>query len=211
MNTNRMRTYPTGRVSRKSRSPLITAHRPCVMQESRPEGSCNKRIRQTEDKECSSLDFGIDAEHMDANDPLRCQIMNGLRRHHALQRLIAATVSLALVLASVIGAHGHAIEHSHDSTHGHHHTGSIEQVLQVAQAVQTASNGLSAVDGDHQVDTRHTGCTDFICHGGLAVLASGCPALTFELRDENLPWTSQVTSQQGVFSLERPPKFHVLA
>ena len=139
--------------------------------------------------------------------------MNSFRRHHIMQRLFAATVSMVLALASVIGAHGHAFAHNPGSAHGHHHPGMLEHISQVAQTIQTASDDLTTVDGDHQNtnDNSHTGCTDFICHGGLAILASGCTALTFELRVENLSWISQVTSRRGVFSLDRPPKSFVLA
>ena len=121
---------------------------------------------------------------------------------------------MTLVLASVIGAHGHAFAHSPGSAHGHNHTGLLEAVSQLDQTLQMApGDDLATVDSDHQNtnDKGHAGCTDFVCHGGLAVLASGCVGLTFELRVENLPWTSQVTCRRGVFSLDRPPKIFVLA
>lgn len=169
--------------------------------------------QQTEDKERARLDSGLDAEHINAHDPHWYQNMNRSRRHHTLQRLFAVAVSMALMLASVIGAHGHAFAHSPGSGHGHRHSGLVEQVSQVEQTFQIAPDILTAVDADHQNtnDKSHSGCTDFICHGGLAILASGLVALTFAQRVENLPWTSQVACRRGVFSLDRPPKIFVLA
>jgi len=83
-------------------------------------------------------------------------------------RLVAAVTTLALILASAIGAYAHAAGHAHHTplhaTHlvsGHLHAAHIEADRPHPQ-------------GEHErgdADNSHADCLDTICHGGQAILA----------------------------------------
>jgi hypothetical protein len=127
-------------------------------------------------------------------------------------RLIAATLALALFVASFVGAIAHASGHLHG--HEHHH------------------GTIAAPDGSHDADNRsahsenhqrvagvgainvpgpahqHSGCVDFACHGGLAVLATVSSwRVAAWPKTAVFPWNTRALASVSPTKLDRPPKF----
>ena len=133
-------------------------------------------------------------------------------RHGPFARLVAAVLSLCLVTASVAGAAAHAGDCAHhhgaqvaiDAEHAAHaldHTASTD-------AVSPAGGG-----GEPQESQgRHVACMDFLCHGGVAVLAAGS-AWTAEdwPTARTVPWASLPLVAISPSTLDRPPKALVSA
>jgi hypothetical protein len=132
-------------------------------------------------------------------------------RQLRMSRMIAAALSLAVLVASVVGAAAHAREHGR---HGHHHgAGSISTdadrgalYAPVAEYIELLVIG----DDEPQPITQHAGCLDFICHGGVAVpttpwnVGSWPQAAVF-------PWGGRSLVSVSPARLDRPPKSRVSA
>ena len=131
-------------------------------------------------------------------------------RKHASngKRLISAVAALALVLAQLVGAYAHAAGHDHAGAYaacahldGHH------AAAQTHDAAAPSGIDQGAVDKPQHDDDRalHSGSCDFLCHGGIAVLA----AAGFSYADPTLPYTLAVAiiaDPSPPLSLERPPR-----
>jgi hypothetical protein len=126
-------------------------------------------------------------------------------------RLVAATLSLALAMAPIAGAAAHVI--GHGDAHAHHH-GAI-----IAADSSPDPDQRSAHSEDHhrvsgagpanmpEPAHQHSGCVDFVCHGGLAVLAA---ATAWNFTDwpkvAVFPWNTQALASVIPARLDRPPK-----
>ena len=124
-------------------------------------------------------------------------------RHAWITRLVAATVSIAFALSSFIGATAHAGSYHHSAA-AHHHV--------VAAADHFHSNTAPSISPIGAVDPaepahKHSGCMDFICHGGLAVLAA---ATSWQLTDWSPKPVFRLTTVAVALAspsrLDRPPK-----
>ena len=131
-------------------------------------------------------------------------------------RLFGGALSIALVIASTVGAAAHANGCGHHAQHAHH---AGPNVVDLADHGSLATNGESAQLGsdDRGIDTRlpdptHSSCLDFCCHGGVAVLSSaaGWDSTSWS-EAQLLPWTNRVLASVGPTRLDRPPKSFVSA
>jgi hypothetical protein len=120
------------------------------------------------------------------------------------ERSIATVAALALIVACIVGAYGHATGHAHHQMPHAAHALSGE----VSVAVEPPH-----VDGEHEgadIGHAHADCYDFMCHGGHAILA-GPTVILHPLRSTLfIPPTASPSSTQPN-CLERPPKSPVLA
>src|SRR5262245_37093185 len=102
--------------------------------------------------------------------------MLATRRHGWITRLAAATLSLALVVASVVGAAAHGGACAHHAPHYHHsHAGddADHDASHSGSQAHVKSGPVSHADsGTGESHVQHQTCMDFVCHGGIAVLAA---------------------------------------
>jgi hypothetical protein len=128
--------------------------------------------------------------------------MQGLGRHGVTRRLLAAALSLVLVTASIIGAHAHVCHEAHHQSASH-----------------VVFGGMSAVGADHDEDSSgslpgsvtHALCSDFLCHGGIAILVD---VGQFERLAQRAPAAfpaEDLRVGSGPSTLDRPPKVSVIA
>jgi hypothetical protein len=119
-------------------------------------------------------------------------------------RLLSAVAALALILAQLIGAYAHA-GHDHAAAHAacaHHGGGS-----QVAPDEHQPGEAQTEHGSD---PATHNHSCDFMCHGGVAILAIS----TFSYADAQLPYELKGIAFDHLLwpaSLERPPKSPVRA
>jgi hypothetical protein len=131
-----------------------------------------------------------------------------LRRHGRRPiRLISILAATALVFAHVVGAYAHAAGHSH----GRAHVGCAHDHANHAAATALPDQGVSGslhLSCDQEID--HASCCDFMCHGGIAILAT--PALTFaEPARDCSASNASIARLLWPGSLDRPPKSFALA
>jgi hypothetical protein len=109
-----------------------------------------------------------------ANDRLLAMRMRGCRYRHGLARLVSAVAVVALIFANVVGAHAHATAHGPDAAHGgwdqHLATSAAAVHAAAYAAVDDAASGIAHEHGDP--GGAHTTSCDFVCHGGVAILAA---------------------------------------
>jgi hypothetical protein len=132
-------------------------------------------------------------------------------------RFLAATLSLALSFALVFGTAVHARDHAHHhgdaarhASHHHHHHHVANQPGEEAVTAAHEDGGVLAANAgadepDHK--TLHHNCLDFICHGGIAILANG-DGWQAPWWPEGRPriWQSDHVVSVSPARLERPPK-----
>jgi hypothetical protein len=113
-------------------------------------------------------------------------------------RLLAATLALALVVASIVGAAAHAGGHHHHLDDAHHG----------AMAVPDGSPAADRHSGDAPEPAhQHSGCLDFVCHGGLALLTAAIPWTVAAWPDRAVfPWDFESLASVSPARLDRPPK-----
>ena len=136
-------------------------------------------------------------------------------RKAGLRRFLSAALSLALIVASVLGVRSHAGHNEH-----HHRTASTIDVL-IAHPAKLAAElvpdltteQVSAADVEHGDTTRHDHgtCNDMVCHGGFAVLAAISTLVHFELQPMRWLWSDQSGGRASSLTLDRPPKALVFA
>ena len=129
--------------------------------------------------------------------------MQGYGRYSTTRRLLAATLSLVLVLASMIGAYAHA---GHEAQHHDH---SVHAVLD-----NSPESGGVADDG-HGPESpnsaaKHPSCGDLLCHGGFAILTGHVDRERAHQRSVALIHRDDTRSGSGHSSLDRPPRVSVL-
>jgi hypothetical protein len=110
------------------------------------------------------------------------------------KRAIAAVAALALVLAAIIGAYGHASAHGgeHDARHaGDQHAGH--------------QHGAPAGEPGSSDHTDHATCLDTICHGGLVVVAVAVISSAPRPAMPPLGWSRALCGALSQL-LERPPR-----
>src|SRR5262245_28045779 len=118
-------------------------------------------------------------------------------------RLIAALVAVALVFAHIVGAYAHAAGHNHAQG-----PSSCAQQDILSSADSRINAHAQAKHGSEPAS--HTDAFDFMCNGGLAILA----AHTVAFARVKAPHSSRIVEIVHLLlgtSLERPPKFAVRA
>ena len=124
-------------------------------------------------------------------------------------RLIAAAMSLVLVLGSVIGLAAHT------SSQGHH-----LQIQSVAAAAfdseQAPLGGQSAwqaadVEEHGKNDHSHAQCGDLICHGGMTMLTAAIEVMALHGSRAEYFFCQAMFHDSQIYSFERPPNAAVLA
>lgn len=133
--------------------------------------------------------------------------MQGNTRYGGMRRLLAATLSLVLVLASVIGAFAH-------TSHNHHHHAA--QTLDSDSALASAEGAGADLGNDHapagsKIGSEKGGCGDLLCHGGFAILSGQNLRFGFAGRSIHLLPLDYSGVGSGLPSLDRPPRAFVLA
>jgi hypothetical protein len=125
--------------------------------------------------------------------------------------------------AAHAGETSHHGQHRHQShagqQHAHHHeaaakTHSDHGTDRVAAAPDKASGAASALDHPEPggSDRSHTCCMDFICHGGIAIIAGDTGAQFVTWHEARvLPWDGQALASVSPARLDRPPKALVSA
>ena len=96
-----------------------------------------------------------------------------LRLHHSWSaRCIAAAGAVALLLASVIGAYGHAAAHGDHGVHQAHHGDAGDQGAEATllDLALQHTHGEESPGSGHD----HGMCLDMACHGGVAILGDTC-------------------------------------
>jgi hypothetical protein len=121
--------------------------------------------------------------------------------------LIATVAALALIVASAIGAFGHAAGHAgHAPLHMSYADG-----LATAPAATGAGHGHAGCDHEKgEKGQPHANCCDTICHGGQAVLTSTL-ALPLPVAGAMFFRPSASLHSQPPGRLDRPPRSPVLA
>jgi hypothetical protein len=125
-------------------------------------------------------------------------------------------VSLVLAVSSIIGAGCHAGVHHHQAG-SHHHKIAASENSPKADHLATHSGDERALFGAGDANVpepahQHSGCMDFICHGGLAVLASATSWIVAGWPEKAvLPRDMQALVSVSPARLDRPPKSFVSA
>ena len=88
--------------------------------------------------------------------------MRALERYSVTRRLLAATLSLVLMITSLIWPLAHAGHHRDDRDHTHH---ALLLAPHVAQVDVDGPHGGTSPSADH------ASCCGLLCHGGFLVLA----------------------------------------
>jgi len=140
--------------------------------------------------------------------------MSALRQTY-IARLSAVALSLALMVASIVGGAAHAREHGH---HSHHHHGAAPVSAHVGHGTPHAPVGGSHLDfqsvADDEPDSapHRAGCLDFVCHGGAAVLGAANPWIVAPWPAAAIfPWQTRALIFVSPARLDRPPKSLVSA
>ena len=120
-------------------------------------------------------------------------------RYCVIRRLLAATLALALVLASMVGSYAHT------SDHGHHHDHASHLALDANAGAGSHAdeNGAPATS---TAAADHTCCCDFLCHGGIAILADMTHRVRLDYRRVALTPRDDVRPGTAGGSLDRPPR-----
>jgi hypothetical protein len=140
-------------------------------------------------------------------------MMNMRRRVRGAVRRVSILAAFALAFAHVIGAYTHAAGHAHGHAHGqghaahaawaHDHADHEPAAIATIAVIQQSVSADPALHGDHGTD--HASCSDFVCHGGIAILVA--PAFAYaELARTNPSCEIAFARLLWPSSLERPPK-----
>lgn len=124
-------------------------------------------------------------------------------RYSVIRRLLAATLSLVLVLASIIGAYAHAAHGAHHDDHGVHvaHADGSEPIA--------VSKDAHAEDAPN-TGAKHASCGDLVCHGGFAILTAQVDRHQPHRRSVAQIPRDDTKSGFSQSSLDRPPRRSVL-
>lgn len=129
--------------------------------------------------------------------------MQGNGRYSVARRLLAATLSLVLVLSSMIGAHAHAM---HDA---HHHEHGVHLLVDGVPEPSVSAADDEAKDNPNP-GAKHTSCADLLCHGGFAILSGQADRQYLERRSIALVPRNETSSGSRQSSLDRPPRLSIL-
>jgi hypothetical protein len=123
--------------------------------------------------------------------------------HRWSVRLLSATIALAVVCASSIGAYGHALAHCH---YGHAHAAQPQDRAAAPDAGAVANKGQP----HKSPAATHADCCDSICHGGYAIVGQARPVSP---PPQAKPPIAMMRADAGAEprSLDRPPKSPVFA
>lgn len=131
--------------------------------------------------------------------------MQGYGRYSVSRRLLAATLSLVLVLASMVGAYAHAAHGAQHDDHGVH--------AAFDEAPDTATVGSADDENatDRPIsDAKHASCGDLLCHGGFAILNGQVDRQHHYERSLTLIHRNDTKYGSSQSSLDRPPRLSVL-
>lgn len=129
--------------------------------------------------------------------------MLGNGRYSVTRRLLAATLSLVLVLASLIGAHAHA------GHHGHHHDHGVHGVLDDRSGVDHDADSAHGPGGTGSIAGQAV-CGDLLCHGGFAILLEHFNRVHLHQHLIVLIPSDDARAGSERSSLDRPPRLSVL-
>ena len=141
-------------------------------------------------------------------------------RRHWIRRLLAATVSLVLAVASTLGVAAHARDHAH------HHDGAASQAVHQLThhgdhaAQHAGEEAVAAAEEDGRAfaagaagpeapkpKALYHDCMDFVCHGGIAILASvDSWQAPWWPQGRLVAWQSDHVVCVSPARLDRPPK-----
>jgi hypothetical protein len=150
---------------------------------------------------------------------LHASLSTMVARKHASngKRLISAVAAFALVFAQLIGAYAHAAGHDRASghaacahLHGHHATAAHDHSPAAPSGGDQGSVDKAQHDQHDEERALHGASCDFLCHGGIAILAGA----GFAYADPRPPYTPAVATiahPSPPPSLERPPRSSVRA
>ena len=140
-----------------------------------------------------------------ANGKLTAMRMRRHRHGYGIARLVSAVAVFALIFANIVGAHAHATAHGPDAMHA----GCDQHLATSAAAAHAAAHASvddAAIAHEHgDQGGMHTTSCDFVCHGGVAILA----AATADGQVAQQPARPQVARSIDLLltgSLERPPR-----
>lgn len=125
--------------------------------------------------------------------------MQGHGRYSVTRRLLAATLSLVLVFASMIGAHAHA---AHDAQQHDH---SMHVVIDDVHAPAIGADNDHAEDGLNTA-AKHATCGDLLCHGGFAILTGQADREHLHKRSLAVIARDDTKTGSNQNSLDRPPR-----
>jgi hypothetical protein len=133
--------------------------------------------------------------------------MRSIRKKTLPTRLVATVMMVALILATMIGAYGHAAGHAHHSAlcATHQPTSDTHAGPNVSEPGHVNSEHESTDKGQ-----AHSNCYDLLCHGGFAVL---CQAADMPPAPQSVPVIPPHAGVSNMWcgGLERPPRSPVLA
>jgi hypothetical protein len=140
-------------------------------------------------------------------------------RQHAIARLVAATLSLALMFASIVGTAAHARHHAHHHhqqgsaahahayVHGDHDHGDSDGSAVAADEPESVGASAGGTVPKPEPASEHRDCMDFACHGGIAILAVGTGwQVAWWPQAPAVVWRSDFVASVSPARLDRPPK-----
>jgi hypothetical protein len=119
-----------------------------------------------------------------------------------MRRLLAAVLALALVTATGFGAFAHA------ALHGHAHGAGVDHAHHADHVPPPAHGDHADCDrADHKSHGQHDhrDCSEFICHGGFAMLGADVPGFELPTRSASPLWLNATAESAAVPALDRPP------
>lgn len=129
--------------------------------------------------------------------------MQGRRRYSVTKRLFAATLSFALMLASIVSAHAHA---AHENCRHDHAIHVAPDEVHHAAVDAHDHHGNESPD----VIAKHTSCGDLLCHGGVAILTGQIDNQHLHERSVVMIPRNEMRIGSGQSSLDRPPRVPAL-
>jgi hypothetical protein len=120
--------------------------------------------------------------------------MSRTTRAFGLRRLLAATLSLALVLASFLTVHSHA---GHEPVHDRFQSLSAD-----VEPGDHSDHGHSPLPEE----ADHSGCLDLICHGGFAFLSAEGDQVVARPLAVQAPTPAVESGGSRIIAPDRPPK-----
>jgi hypothetical protein len=166
------------------------------------------------------LDESTSNGHIASDGAASGKRMTQILRQAWIRRLVAAAMSLALLVVSTVGAAAHGAGCGHPpGPRGHQHVAMTPSApaAAVTQHAMHAQDSQGAA-GDNQpgtaptVDPGHGGCLDFMCHCCIA-LPAGASTWTHDwlLGAADFSWSSRALHAHGPAGFDRPPKSFVTA
>ena len=116
-------------------------------------------------------------------------------------RTLTTVTALVVLVASIIGAYGHAAAHNFSS--------SISEPLSQVGSDHSHSQSEHATGQEHQGDD-HANCLDTLCHGGYAIVASFLTMFN-SLHGLYVVAAPDLYHGSAPTCLDRPPKISVFA